>query len=302
VTPQRRAILGAFAGGASEHLSADEVHSRATAAVPELSRGTVYATLAELTELGLLAAVGSADPVRYETNAGDHEHFRCRLCLRLYDVALPAAATETLAAHGFVVERASIAAEGVCADCVRFDEGLREGARTSRAPSDRAPRLPDGLACSVVDSPLGPVGLAATPRGLVRLVFDDHADAPELRERSARRRGGQAARGHLKEAEALVEAYFAGEPTPRPCTVDWDAIDNVSVPTLRAVQTIGYGLSRSYDALRGDADARTRGLSLGTNPLAIVVPCHRVTRGREVPDAYVGGTERRRRLRQHERA
>jgi Fe2+ or Zn2+ uptake regulation protein len=52
--PQRRAILGAFQGDRAEHLSADEVYPRAAESLPELSRGTVYATLAELSELGLL--------------------------------------------------------------------------------------------------------------------------------------------------------------------------------------------------------------------------------------------------------
>ena len=88
VTPQRRAILGAFSHGDAEHLSADEIHARAAAVVPELGRGTVYAALAELTELGLLAARGSPEPVRYETNTEPHQHFRCRLCLRLFDVDL----------------------------------------------------------------------------------------------------------------------------------------------------------------------------------------------------------------------
>ena len=74
----------------------------------------------------------------------------------------------------------------------------------------------------------------------------------------------------------------------------------MSVPTLRAVQAIGPGLDRSYETLRGDASAHHRGLALGTNPLALAVPCHRVTRGREVPQAYVGGPERKLWLRHHE--
>lgn len=88
VTPQRRAILQAFRGRGEEHLSADEVLSRASAAVPEIGRGTVYSTLAELTELGLLASVGNPEPVRYETNLDPHDHFQCCLCLRLFDVEL----------------------------------------------------------------------------------------------------------------------------------------------------------------------------------------------------------------------
>jgi len=66
VTPQRRAIVQAFRGGGDEHLSAEEVMARASTAVPEISRGTVYATLAELTELELLLSVGQSEPVRYE--------------------------------------------------------------------------------------------------------------------------------------------------------------------------------------------------------------------------------------------
>src|SRR3954468_20400344 len=101
VTPQRRAILEAFESRPEEHLSADEVHARAAAAVPEISRGTVYATLAELTELGLLSALGSPEPVRYGTNTAPHQHFRCRLCLRLFDVELPPPDVRGLARRGF---------------------------------------------------------------------------------------------------------------------------------------------------------------------------------------------------------
>src|ERR1700754_4358336 len=117
VTPQRRTTLEAFDTRPEEHLSADEVHARAAAAVPEISRGTVYAALAELTELGLLAAVGNPEPVRYETNTDGHQHFRCRVCLRLSDVALPAVRTDRLAADGFQVERTVTTIEGICADC-----------------------------------------------------------------------------------------------------------------------------------------------------------------------------------------
>lgn len=301
VTPQRRAIMSAFAGGATEHLSADEVHARACSTVPELSRGTVYSTLAELTELGLLAALGSPEPVRYEINATDHDHFRCRLCLRLHDVELPPVQVDPLTANGFVVQHTSVTVEGICADCVQYDAGLREGVRRSVGRSTTPATLPAALACAEIDSPLGKLLLAATSRGLVRLVFEDHVDAPVLREHlRRRRRGGQAARGHLGEAIGMVRAFFAGDTTPPSCAVDWDAVEGISVSTLQAVQTIGPGLARSYNALRSDADAHERGLTLGANPLAIIVPCHRVTRGNEITDAYIGGIERKQYLRQHE--
>jgi Fe2+ or Zn2+ uptake regulation protein/O6-methylguanine-DNA--protein-cysteine methyltransferase len=300
VTPQRRAILGAFAGVSTEHLSADEVHARASAVVPEISRGTVYAALAELTELGLLAAVGSPEPVRYETNVTDHQHFRCRICLRLYDIELPAVRTDRVTALGFQVEHSTVAVEGICADCVQYDTGLTAGTRQSVAEAAGPIDLPAGSGCSVLSSPIGPVILAATPMGLVRAVYEDHVDAAALRELADRRRGGQAAYRHLADATAFINAYFAGEPSSRPCTVDWDGLTNVSTPTLQAIQTISGGRDRSYEALHSDANAHDRGLAIGTNPLALIVPCHRVTRGREVPDAYIGGPERKRWLRQHE--
>ncbi|HEY6760404.1 MAG TPA: transcriptional repressor [Baekduia sp.] len=300
VTPQRRAILGAFSGAATEHLSADEVHARASATVPEISRGTVYAALAELTELGLLAALGSPEPVRYETNAADHQHFRCRICLRLYDVDLADVRTDAVARRGFLVERTTVTVEGVCADCVAYDAGLRAGAQASvDGASGPSSPLPPRLAGGRLDSPVGDLLLGATSDGLVRLVFDDHVDAPALRTLARRRTGSAAARAHLDAARAFVGAYFAGEPLPAACTVDWTALDVVSPSTLRDVQEIPAGADRSYETLSG-ADARTQGLALGTNPLVLVVPCHRVTRGREVPEAYVGGPERKRWLRRHE--
>lgn len=121
VTPQRRAILEAFKGGEDEHLSADEVQARASAAVQEISRGTVYATLAELTDLGLLVSVGQPEPVRYEVNLAAHDHFRCRLCLRLFDITF---GDEKLAARplpGYAVESIVVRVEGVCHECLDYD-------------------------------------------------------------------------------------------------------------------------------------------------------------------------------------
>src|SRR3954454_14201693 len=168
VTPQRRAILGAFSGGPHEHLAADEIHARAATAVPELGRGTVYATLAELTEAGILAAHGSPDPVRYETNTAPHQHFRCRLCLRLFDIEL--AEPAVLRSRGFEVEELTVTARGICADCVAYDRGLRAAARRARGrPSSD---LPGGLAAVSVETAVGPLTVAATARGVVRSVWE----------------------------------------------------------------------------------------------------------------------------------
>ena len=171
VTAQRRAILDAFRGGIAEHLSADEVHARASAAVPEIGRGTVYATLAELTELGLLGSVGNPEPVRYEINLGEHDHFRCRLCLRLFDVELGGRSLRDLGLTGFTLEHVAVVAEGVCAECHDYERGLAEAAETIRVRPLMTDGDLSGLACARVQSPVGELALAASGEGIVRVAF-----------------------------------------------------------------------------------------------------------------------------------
>lgn len=297
VTPQRRAILSAFADGPSEHLSADEIHARAASDIPEIGRGTVYSALAELTELGLLAAVGAPEPVRYESNTTAHQHFRCRLCLRLFDVAIDRPPTDHLGAEGYVVERIAITAEGVCAECVAYGDSLARSAERARSgPSGDLPAT--GIAAATLETPVGTVTLGASADGVVRVVFDNHGDVPALDDAVRGRRGGRAARGHLATARAAVDAYFAtGQAGPS--TIAWEALPGAA--TLRAVTAVGRGRSASYETLSTDADAGERGAVLGANPIAILIPCHRINRGREIPGAYVGGAERRIALRRYER-
>src|SRR5919197_1745608 len=117
VTPQRRAILGAFAGDGG-HLTADEVYERARVAVPELARATVYNALGELVRARLLRSVEGFGAVRYDPNLDEsHHHFRCRWCGRLFDVH-PRAADEIDLDHtGFTVERVQVLLEGSCPEC-----------------------------------------------------------------------------------------------------------------------------------------------------------------------------------------
>ena len=194
VTPQRRAILSAFSDRPEEHLSADEVHARAAAVVPEIGRGTVYATLAELTELGLLAAFGAAEPVRYETNTDDHAHFRCRLCLRLFDVDLSPPPAASLERQGYAVERVTIVAEGICRACRDYERGLEDGVAALEAERQLGDAALDAVACAVHATPLGDVMLAASAEGMVRVAFPEHADFDAFASRARARRGPRAAR------------------------------------------------------------------------------------------------------------
>jgi Fe2+ or Zn2+ uptake regulation protein/O6-methylguanine-DNA--protein-cysteine methyltransferase len=299
-TPQRRAILLAFGAGAGAHLSADEVHARASRELPDLGRGTVYAALAEFTQAGLLAAFGTSEPVRYETNTAPHDHFRCRLCLRLYDLDKLHAAGQALP-RGFTLERIETRAEGACAECADYQRGLKKGARTIASRGALPDPLPKGLACRAMAGPLGTLLLAASPVGLVRLAFDDHGDAHELRTRAGGRRGSQAAREHLERAAHELQSYLQGHTIDIRSPLDWDVLTAPDREGLAATRAIAYGDHRSYAALGSERSAYELGLTMGANPIPIVAPCHRVTRGIEIPQVFVGGIERRHWLDAHER-
>ena len=302
VTPQRRAILEAFTGTPTEHLSADEVLARATRAVPEVSRGTVYATLAELSELGLLAAVGNAEPVRYETNVDPHHHFRCRLCLRLFDVEAGVPDTAALAGAGYEIERAELHLDGVCADCRAFDRGLHDGIeRTAGTPQLHA-ELVDGLACRRQESPVGPLMLAASPEGIVRLAFADGADFEALERCARRRTGRREARARVDHAAAALQAFFDGSHEPASDIVDWERTGTAHHAVLEQLRDIPYGEQRSYTDLVDGAGPYDVGYALGVNPMPILLPCHRITLGKTASRSFVGGRERLHTLTEFERA
>ncbi len=300
VTPQRRAILAVFQGSGDEHLSADEVHARATAVVPEISRGTVYATLAELTELELLAAVGQPEPVRYEVNTELHDHFRCRVCLRLFDVALGGQELAARPLPGYAIESVAVRAEGVCHECRDYDRGLRDGVRDVQRKASLRPEQFESLACRRYNSPIGPLGLAASTAGIVRVASESHADFDSLISRARSRRGAAAARERLDQLIDGLEQYFAGGSDQLTNAMDPVLRTPQNMEALRATRRIPASQSRSYHRLELTMSAFDCGYTMGSNPVPLLCPCHRVTRGSQRPDVYVGGAEQLRLLQQLE--
>ena len=302
-TPQRHAILNAFEQDTGEHLSAEEIHGRAASSVPGLSRGTVYAALNELAELGLLSAVGLPEPVRYELNTSAHDHFRCRLCLRLFDLD-SGPTTPRFGPPRSVVERVDVRSEGICADCVDYEQGLEAGIRAIQRGSSGLPWTEalqgTDVACAATDGPLGKTLLAASSAGLLRLAFENHFDARELEARAGTRRGSRAAREHLRTASEALGRFLAGESPELECTVDPRGIASAA-EALSATRAIPYAAHSSYLKVADGLAPRDLGRWMGANPMPIVFPCHRVARGKEVPEAFVGGIDRRRWLESHER-
>jgi methylated-DNA-[protein]-cysteine S-methyltransferase len=268
------------------------VLSRASAEVPEIGRGTVYATLAELAELGLLASVGTAEPVRYEVNVEPHDHFRCRLCLRLFDVELGGRELETRGLTGYVVESVAVRAEGLCAQCRDYERGLRAGARQVLERPTLSEAQVAELSCLRVASPVGDLALAASKDGICRVAFADHADFESLGLRARTRRGSGAARRRAQALSMTFDGYFAGSRERAADVIDWSLVGAETAAVLRGVQEIPYAVPHSYHLLMDGLSAYDCGVAIGTNPMPLLVPCHRVCRGSVRLQGYVGGLER----------
>jgi methylated-DNA-[protein]-cysteine S-methyltransferase len=155
------------------------------------------------------------------------------------------------------------------------------------------------VAYTVEDSPLGPLLLAGTSRGLLRLAYAsaDHAAvlaaiAAAISPRVI------AAPARLDRARRQLEEYFAGQRAGFDLALDRRLIGTgFSGQVLDATAQIPYGGTSSY---RGVAEAagsprafRAAGTALGANPLPVVIPCHRVLRSGGALGGYTGGSERK---------
>ncbi|MGW3726665.1 methylated-DNA--[protein]-cysteine S-methyltransferase [Streptomyces sp. NPDC000851] len=159
---------------------------------------------------------------------------------------------------------------------------------------------------TVVDSDIGPLLLAATTEGLVNVVF--HAtDAVRDRAlaRLASRLGAEPveAPGSLLLAEAIrqVEAYFAGERRDFRLPLDWSLISGFNRQVLRELASgVPYGTVVGYgdlaDRVGQPGAAQAVGMAMGSNPLPVIVPCHRVVESDGGIGGFGGGLETKRRL------
>jgi methylated-DNA-[protein]-cysteine S-methyltransferase len=150
------------------------------------------------------------------------------------------------------------------------------------------------VAYATVDSPFGPLLLAATPRGLVRVnlpAYDPEETLEELAERVSPRLLEAPAR--LDEARRQLDLYFEGKLTEFELPLDWRLSRDFRLRALRAIARIPYGQTRSYTQIAASAGneraVRAAGTACGANPIPIVVPCHRVLRSGGALGGYGGG-------------
>ena len=152
------------------------------------------------------------------------------------------------------------------------------------------------VAYTATDTPFGPLLLAATPAGLVRIAFASE-DADAVLEDLARRISPRvlAAPARLDDARRELEEYFAGRRTRFAVRLDWSLTTGFHRAVLGVTAAIPYGRTETYRTVAtaaGNAEAvRAAGTALARNPLPLVVPCHRVLRSDGGLGGYRGGLE-----------
>lgn len=158
-------------------------------------------------------------------------------------------------------------------------------------------RLVD-VAYDVADSPLGPLFLAATERGLCRIAYDAEPEAEE--ERLARGFGARVLRvpGAFDEARRELDDYFEGRRHSFDLPVDLAPVGGFHRVVLgRLAASVPYGSVTTYGALAAEAGrpraARAVGTAMNRNPVPIVLPCHRVVGADGSLVGYGGGIERK---------
>lgn len=155
-------------------------------------------------------------------------------------------------------------------------------------------------------SPIGPLHLVEGPEGPLAVEYPSRAGrlrwqirvrgpAPEIRVQPA----------GCSVTRELLDAYFEGQgkrfPFPRYLT-RWFELSDAQVAVYRALCRIPFGQTRAYDDIARATDLHPRlvGQLVGANPLAILIPCHRVVGKQGGLVGYSGGVARKRWLLAHE--
>ena len=163
-----------------------------------------------------------------------------------------------------------------------------------------AATAPADVHYALVDSPIGTLVAAATPRGLATLSYEDFhggVDAvldvlsaklsPRMLEAPAR----------LDPVRRELEEYFEGRRRDFDLPIDWALASAFGRRVLQATAAIPFGQVSTYGAVAAEAGnakaSRAAGRALGANPIPIVVPCHRVIGAGGRLTGYTGGLHRK---------
>jgi len=152
------------------------------------------------------------------------------------------------------------------------------------------------IAYTTIDSPVGTLLLAATPKGLVRVAYDieNHERVLDTLSQRISPRVLRAPR-RLDAAARELDEYFGGQRRVFDLPLDLSLSKGFRQLVQRHLPEIGYGQTRTYgqvaELVGSPRAVRAVGTACATNPLPVVVPCHRVLKADGTPGGYVGGPE-----------
>ena len=168
--------------------------------------------------------------------------------------------------------------------------------RSFREAAVRAGLLDAGY--DVVESPIGPLLVAATDRGLLRISFGGNDPDAELDD-IARVAGPRVLRAPraVETAHRELDEYFAGRRRAFDLSVDLRGVAPFSVTVLGELAKVPYGNTATYGELAARAGrptaARAVGMVMNRNPIPVVLPCHRIVGASGSLVGYGGGLDRK---------
>jgi len=151
------------------------------------------------------------------------------------------------------------------------------------------------MAFDVVDTPIGPLLVAASDRGLAAISFD--SDPDDQLERLARIAGPAVLRSpkSVDAARHELDEYFAGRRRSFDLNLDLRALPPFTVSVLHELARVPYGETTTYGALAAQVGrpraARAVGTVMNRNRIPIVLPCHRVVGSSGDLVGYAGGLD-----------
>jgi methylated-DNA-[protein]-cysteine S-methyltransferase len=169
-------------------------------------------------------------------------------------------------------------------------------------------------ASAIFHSPIGPLFLAASERGIANLAFPMSRRTPALGRRlsdddrpaptaGSERHEGSRAERHLREARRQLEAYFAGTRRDFDLPLDVEGSE-FQRRVWEQIARIPFGATASYGEVAAAAGypgaSRAAGAACGANRVALIVPCHRVVAADGSLHGFGGGLDTKKWLLEHE--
>ncbi|MDO4887846.1 MAG: methylated-DNA--[protein]-cysteine S-methyltransferase [Actinomycetaceae bacterium] len=147
-----------------------------------------------------------------------------------------------------------------------------------------------------IETPVGELLIASTEKGVVRVAFEAE-DFEAVLQSLARRISSRVleAPGRLDAVARQLDEYFAGRRQTFDVPLDWRLSSGFRTTVQMYLPSIEYGTTRSYkdvaEAVGNPRAVRAVGTACASNPLPVIIPCHRVVRSDGGLGGYIGGLE-----------